>query len=162
MQPRTRIAVLVVAALLLSAAPAFAQAQRERMRGPGGPGAHPGPLGEFRRIARTLDLTAEQRDRIQDLVRSQRDDAGLREARRAAVTARRKVEQAMWTDGADRATVLAALKEAAAAAEAVALQRFELVQQIAALLDDGQRARLQRALQEGRPRPWRMRQRRMR
>jgi Spy/CpxP family protein refolding chaperone len=113
-------------------------------------------LGPGGRALHALDLTAEQRRQIRDLVRTARDQ-GMGDAFQALHGARQELERALWDPSSDEAR-LGALRQAAIDAEDRLLSaRRPLAHAVLQVLSEDQRAAFLQLLDEtptwGPPRP---------
>lgn len=105
--------------------------------------AHSGGRGEVRmfgRLAERLDLSAEQRDRIREIYRDRREGA-LGEAARAHRAAKALVARTVHDPTADPDAIRAAVRAAAEAGEALALERHAAYVEAFRVLTPDQQAR---------------------
>jgi protein CpxP len=151
---------VVVAAVLGLTAYTFAGAQAagqaERQRGPGrgfgiagrGPGG-PGGLAPGRAVFRGLDLTDQQREEIQAIMKAEADG---RQGPPADMALQRQLHAELYADAPDLQKIDALQQQIAQAEAARLAKRVEIEQKIAAVLTPEQRAqvrdRLAKAPQE--------------
>lgn len=104
--------------------------------------AHSNPrLGRMlQRIADRLDLTADQRTQVQDIIAGEKDD--LKSLLNRLHDARVNLRTAIQTDGATEADVRAASAKVAAVESDLAVERLKLFAKISPVLTGEQRAKL--------------------
>ncbi len=129
------MAVTGAAVLVLVASGALAPAEA----GPGR-GRNRGEVA--RRVAHELDLTAEQRERIRDIVRSHWE-AGLGDLARQARDARRQLRRLIHDPEAPESEIRAAVRGASVPAENLAVARHRLARDVQEVLTPEQRRRAQ-------------------
>src|SRR5262245_40454955 len=139
-----RIALVTGTALTLlgGAGAAVAQrrgAQEARLAAASGDGFEPFLL---RRLARELDLTAEQKSRIREVLAA-RWTKGLGPAADAARLARRDLRHAIQDPAVSDDDVRAAARKAAAAEETLALERHRAAAEVIPVLTPAQQAKAQ-------------------
>ncbi len=154
------IALLGAVVLALGMSPAFAQAPPSG-DAPGG-GMHRGMHGKhgpegpgdfmFMRLMHRLDLSADQRDKVKDIVRTYRD-GDLGTAARDLRDAHHALEVAIWSTGSTEASISEAVQGLSAKIAAMAEVRHRMAGEITNVLTDEQRAQLQNLLQEPPPEP---------